>query len=296
MLKREDYKGKKAVVTGAANGIGKCIARKMAERGADVLVVDIHGDEAAKAAEELRSLGVQAESFQADVSLKADCKKIFDKAMEVFGRCDILVNNAGVSASGDVWNIPERDIRWVYEVNVYSHWFMMGYFIPQMEKQGTHCQIVNVCSIAGLITSPSSPAYFSSKHAAVALSEVVFKQLRDKGDKIDVSVFCPGFVQTEMWQTDRHRPERFAVTDDSYYHDEDYQKNLAVSKYVLDNGAPLEETIDSVFKMLEEGKFYLLTHDRYDGMLRAQGVWQADKVRPVELSDVGTSAQLVKEV
>lgn len=125
---------------------------------------------------------------------------------------------------------------------------------------------------------------------------MVFKQLRDKGDKIDVSVFCPGFVQTEMWQTDRHRPERFAVTDDSYYHDEDYQKNLAVSKYVLDNGAPLEETIDSVFKMLEEGKFYLLTHDRYDGMLRAQGVWQADKVRPVELSDVGTSAQLVKEV
>lgn len=296
MLKREDYKGKKAVVTGAANGIGKCIARKMAERGADVLVVDIHGDEAAKAAEELRSLGVQAESFQADVSLKEECKKVFDKAMELFGRCDILVNNAGVSASGDVWNIPERDIRWVYEVNVYSHWFMMGYFIPQMEKQGTHCQIVNVCSIAGLITSPSSPAYFSSKHAAVALSEVVFKQLRDKGDKIDVSVFCPGFVQTEMWQTDRHRPERFAVTDDSYYHDEDYQKNLAVSKYVLDNGAPLEETIDSVFKMLEEGKFYLLTHDRYDGMLRAQGVWQADKVRPVELSDVGTSAQLVKEV
>lgn len=296
MLKREDYKGKKAVVTGAANGIGKCIARKMAERGADILVVDIHGDEAAKAAQELRTLGVQAESFQADVSLKEDCKKIFDKAMEVFGRCDILVNNAGVSASGDVWNIPERDIHWVYEVNVYSHWFMMGYFIPQMEKQGTHCQIVNVCSIAGLITSPSSPACFSSKHAAVALSEVVYKQLRDKGDKIDVSVFCPGFVQTEMWQTDRHRPERFAVTDESYYHDEDYQKNLAVSKYVLDNGAPLEETIDSVFKMLEEGKFYLLTHDRYDGMLRAQGVWQADKVRPVELSDVGTSAQLVKEV
>lgn len=296
MLKREDYKGKKAVVTGAANGIGKCIARKMAECGADVLLVDIHGDEAAKAAEEIRALGVQAESIQADVSVKEECKKVFDKAMELFGRCDILVNDAGVSASGDVWNIPERDIRWVYEVNVYSHWFMMGYFIPQMEKQGTHCQIVNVCSIAGLITSPSSPAYFSSKHAAVALSEVVYKQLRDKGDKIDVSVFCPGFVQTEMWQTDRHRPERFAVTDDPYYHNEDYQKNLAVSKYVLDNGTPLEETIDSVFKMLEEGKFYLLTHDRYDGMLRAQGVWQAEKVRPVELSDVGTSAQLVKEV
>ena len=290
------YKDQKAVVTGAANGIGKSFAVRFAERGAEVLLVDIHGDEAEKAAEEIRSKGGVAYSMEADVSVKEDCRRIFDRAMELWGRTDILVNNAGVSASGDVWNIPERDLRWVYEVNVFSHWFMMGYFIPQMEQQGTHCQIINVCSIAGLITSPASPVYFSSKHAAVALSEVVYKQLREKGADIDVSVFCPGFVATEMWQTDRHRPARYAITDDPYYHDENYQQQLAISKYVTENGTPTEEVMDYVFKLLEDEHFYILSHDKYDGMLRAHGVWQADKVRPVELSDVNVVADLKKDV
>ena len=65
-----------------------------------------------------------------------------------------------------------------------------------------------------------------------------------------------------------------------------------VSKYVTENGAPLEETMDQVFEMLGKKCFYILTHDRYDAMLRAQGVWMANKERPVELSDVGTTAQL----
>lgn len=282
----KDYKGQKAVVTGAANGIGRAIALGMAKRGADVLVADIHGDEVEKVCEEIKAMGRESCAVQADVTLKTDCKKIFDKCMEVFGRCDILVNNAGVSTNGDVWNIPERDIRWVYETNVYSHWYMMGYFIPQMKAQGNHCQILNVCSIAGLITLGSSPAYFSSKHAAVGLSEVVYKSLKAMGSDIDVSVFCPGFVQTEMWKTDRHRPARFAINDDPYYHSEFYEKMVQVNKSVLDNGSPLEPTIEKVFDMLGTECFYILTHEKYDALLRAQGVYQANKTRPVELADV----------
>lgn len=289
---QKDCTGLKAVVTGGANGIGREFALRFAKRGADVLVADIHGDEAEKVAEEIRALGREGHAIQADVSVKADCKKIFDRTMELFGRCDILVNNAGVSTSGTFENIPERDIRWVYEVNVFSHWYMLGYFLPQMEAQDCHCQIVNVCSIAGLITMGSSPSYFSSKHAAVALSEVLYKGLKAKGSKIDVAVFCPGFVQTEMWQTDRHRPERFAINDDPYYHTEEYAKEVAISKAILDNGAPLGETMDYVFRLLEGDHFYILTHDKYDALLRAQGQWQADKVRPVDLSDVALKASM----
>lgn len=291
----KDYKGQKAVITGAANGIGRALALGMAKRGADVLVADIHGDEVEKVCEEIKAMGCESYAVQADVTIKADCKKIFDKCMEVFGRCDILVNNAGVSTNGDVWNIPERDIRWVYETNVYSHWYMMGYFIPQMKAQGNHCQILNVCSIAGLITIGSSPAYFSSKHAAVALSEVVYKEMKAEGNDIDVSVFCPGFVQTEMWKTDRHRPERFAINDDPYYQTDWYKAQEGISKKVLDNSAPLDETIEKVFNMLGTECFYILTHDQYDGLLRAQGVWIADKVRPVELSDVKLVGEYKKD-
>lgn len=279
----KDYKGLKVVVTGAANGIGKALALGCGKRGSDVIVVDIHGDEAAAVAEEIRGFGVEAYSLGADVSLSSECQKIFDFTMEKFGRCDFLINNAGVSTGGDVVQISENDIKWVYETNVYSHWFMMKLFIPQMRKQGNHCQILNVCSIAGIITMGASPVYFSSKHAAVALNEVVYKQLKAAGDDIDLAIFCPGFLQTEMWLTDRHRPERYAIDpDDPYYQQDWYQDFIKFNKHVLDTGLPLEPTIEKVFDALGTTDFYILTHDQYEKLVREQGNFIADKVQPAD--------------
>ena len=159
---------------------------------------------------------------------------------------------------------------------------MLRNFIPQMRKQGNHCQILNVCSIAGLITSGPGPAYFSSKHAAVALAESTYKQLEAAGDDIDISVFCPGFIQTDLYKSDENRPARYAIDpEDPYYKSEKYQKFYAFNKYLLDNGLPLDETIEKVFDMLSKETFYILTHDQYDGPLRAQGQFIADKTAPM---------------
>lgn len=273
----------KVVVTGGANGIGKTIALGFAKRGSDVAIVDIHGDEAEAAAAELRALGSDAFAITADVSVLEQCGMVFDTVMKKFGRVDVLVNDAGVSALSDVEHIPEKDIRWVYETNVYSHWFMMQKFLPQMRAQKTHCQIINVCSIAGLISMNGAPAYFSSKHAAVALSECVYKQMRAENTDIDVSVFCPGYVKTEMHLTDRHRPERFAIRDDEpYYHTEEYAKFVAFNKYLLDNGNDVETAVDSIFKALEKDQFYILDTPKYERLLCEQGVFEAEKVRPVD--------------
>ena len=273
----------KVVVTGGANGIGKTIALGFAKRGSDVAIVDIHGDEAEAAAAELRALGSNAFAITADVSVLEQCGMVFDTVMKKFGRVDVLVNDAGVSALSDVEHIPEKDIRWVYETNVYSHWFMMQKFLPQMRAQKTHCQIINVCSIAGLISMNGAPAYFSSKHAAVALSECVYKQMRAENADIDVSVFCPGYVKTEMHLTDRHRPERFAIRDDEpYYHTEEYAKFVAFNKYLLDNGNDVETAVDSIFKALEKDQFYILDTPKYERLLCEQGVFEAEKVRPVD--------------
>ena len=280
-----EYAGKILIITGGANGIGRALALGCAKRGADVLIADIHGDEAEAVAQEIRSLGRKAVAVQADVSLSDECQKIFDRTMEEFGRCDILINDAGVSNGADILDIKEQDIKWVTEVNVYSHWFMMQKFIPQMQKQGTHCQILNVCSIAGLITLGSAPVYFSTKHAAVALSECVYKSLKASGADIDLSVFCPGFVQTEMHLTDRHRPQRFAIPDnDPYYGSEQYKKFIEFNKKILDNGAPLEPTIEKVFEALGKKQFYILTHENYDELLKQQGIFQANRVEPVDPS------------
>ncbi len=190
-----NYENAKVVITGGANGIGKTLALGFAKRGSDVAIVDIHGDEAEAVAKEIRGMGRKSFAMQADVSVLDECKAILEKTMAEFGRCDVLVNNAGVSALSDVEHIPEKDIRWVYETNVYSHWFMMQSFLPQMRSQKSHCQIINVCSIAGLISMNGAPAYFSSKHAAVALSECVYKQLKEDKADIDVSIFCPGYIR-----------------------------------------------------------------------------------------------------
>ena len=278
-----DFENAKVVVTGGANGIGKTIAMGFAKRGSDVAIVDIHGDEAEAAAAELRSLGRNAFAIEADVSVLDDCKMVFDTVMEKFGRVDVLVNNAGVSALSDVEHIPEKDIRWGYETNVYSHWFMMQQFLPQMRAQGNHCQIINVCSIAGLISMNGAPAYFSSKHAAVALAECLYKQLRAEKADIDISVFCPGYIDTQMHLTDRHRPQRFAIGEnEEYYHTEAYAKQIAFNRYLLDNGAPVEKAVESIFTALAKDQFYIYDSPKYERLLCEQGVFEAEKVAPVD--------------
>lgn len=197
----------------------------------------------------------------------------------------MLINNAGVSAFGDVTEIVEQDIHWVTEVNVYAHWYMMGLFIPQMKKQGNHCQILNVCSIAGIITLSSAPVYFSTKHAAVALSESTYKWLKETNANIDLAVFCPGFVKTEMYLTDRHRPTRYAKDDNPFYTSPKYQEYNKLNRYVLDTGRELAPVIEEVFAALDTDNFFILTHDKYDSMIRNQGVFQADKVRPINPGD-----------
>lgn len=281
-----NYKGQVAVITGAGNGIGKALAIGFAERGSKVFVVDIHSDDAEKTVREIQENGGEATCLQADVSVSSECQKIFDTCMERYGRCDILVNNAGVSALGEITEASERDLEWVTSVNYFSHFYMMRRFIPQMVEQKTHCQILNVCSIAGIITSTSSPIYFSTKHAAVALSEATYKFIQSKGYDIDIAVFCPGFVQTEMYLTDRHRPERYQINDDPFYHSEKYKIYSALNKKVLDSGKSLDEVIPKVFDALDKKQFYILTHPQYDALIRKQGEFEADMERPIDETDV----------
>jgi short-subunit dehydrogenase len=136
-----------------------------------------------------------------------------------------------------------------------------------MMKQGTPCHILNVASVAGLLTSPHMPAYFATKHASVALTESVYYDVQASGAQIKMSVFCPGYVQTDLHNSERHRPERYSDPSDPYYSSEKFAINKARAKHVIETGMPIDSIGMSVFQAIEDEIFYILTDPRYSTVI-----------------------------
>ena len=283
----KDFKGRVAVITGAANGFGFEFVKEAAKRGMKILAVDIEGDEVLACEPVAKELGAEEiVCLQADVSLLEDTEKIVKTAMEKFGQIDLLINNAGTGKGGTISNLPLRDWEWMVYANLMSHVYMMRQVIPIMMKQGTHCNILNVCSIAGLITSNAMPGYYSTKHAAVQLSRATQYELEEIGADIQVSIFCPGFVQTDLHHAERHRPARFSDPTDPYYQSAEFFASEKASEYVVTTGLPIDGFGETVFKGIEDDQFYIVTHPQYDPLMRKQIYDRVDNVNP-DLRNVG---------
>ena len=283
----KDFKGRVAVITGAANGFGFEFVKEAAKREMKILAVDIEGDEVLACEPVAKELGAEEiVCLQADVSLLADTEKIVRTAMEKFGQIDLLINNAGTGKGGTISNLPLRDWEWMVYANLMSHVYMMRQVIPIMMKQGTHCNILNVCSIAGLITSNAMPGYYSTKHAAVQLSRATQYELEEIGADIQISIFCPGFVQTDLHHAERHRPARFSDPADPYYQSAEFFASEKASEYVVTTGLPIDGFGETVFKGIEDDQFYIVTHPQYDPLMRKQIYDRVDNVNP-DLRNVG---------
>jgi NAD(P)-dependent dehydrogenase (short-subunit alcohol dehydrogenase family) len=260
----KDFAGKVAVITGAGNGFGVEFAKECATRGMKVVIADIDEHDLQLTKDIVSNMGAEVLAVVTDVSIYREVEQLAQKAVETFGSVDLLFNNAGVVVPGAIWEIPVQDWEWILSVNVNGLFHGMKAFIPIMLKQDTPCHIVNTASVAGLLSTGSMPAYHTSKHAAVGLTESVNLSLQAMQAKIKVSVFCPGFVQTDLHHSDRHRPERFKITpDEPYYQSASYQTGLARAKYVIETGIPIDSIGQSVFIAIEEEKFYILTHPQY---------------------------------
>ncbi|MCD8500784.1 MAG: SDR family NAD(P)-dependent oxidoreductase [Bacillaceae bacterium] len=264
----KDFKGKVAVITGAGNGFGVEFAKECAQREMKVVISDIDKEDLSRTEKIVSDLGAEVLSVLADVSIYQEVENIVEKTIERFGSVDLLFNNAGVVVAGPVWEIPLQDWDWIMGVNVNGIMHGLRAFIPPMLKQDTPCHIVNVASVAGLLTTPSMAAYHTSKHAAVALAESVNYSLQAMNSKIKTSVFCPGFVQTDLHNCDRHRPERFAIDpNEPYYQSATYKAGLERGRHVITTGIPIDSIGQSVFIAIEEEKFYILTHPQYNPVI-----------------------------
>jgi NAD(P)-dependent dehydrogenase (short-subunit alcohol dehydrogenase family) len=194
----KDLKNKIAVVTGAASGIGQATATEFADKGADVVVSDINEAGLADTVRTIEAKGRRAVAVRTDVSKPEQVEAMIRKALDTFGRIDILMNNAGVGLTGEMRHLSLQDWDWIVGINLWGPIYGVHFALPHMVKQKSG-HIVNVASSAGLIASPCMSAYTTTKFGIVGLSEVLRNELARFG--IGVTVVCPGFVRTNIFDT-----------------------------------------------------------------------------------------------
>ena len=149
-----DFKGKTAVVTGAASGIGLELARIFAEQGMNVVLADIERDALDAAVDEVSALGVEALGVVTDVGSGKSVAALCEATVARFGSVQVLCNNAGVYTGGLLWEQTEDDYEWLMRVNQWGVIHGLRHFLPQMIEQGDACHIVNTSSMASLCTLP----------------------------------------------------------------------------------------------------------------------------------------------
>jgi 3-oxoacyl-[acyl-carrier protein] reductase len=188
-------KGKTALVTGGARGIGRAIALACAQEGADIVIWDVNEQEAAKTCAEITSLGRQAFSQQVDVTNFTSVEEGVNKILDKFSRIDILVNNAGITKDGLLLRMGEAEWDAVLNVNLKGTFNCIKAVSKVMVKQRSG-KIISIASIIGLIGNAGQANYSASKAGVIALTKTAAKELAARN--INVNAVAPGFIETDM--------------------------------------------------------------------------------------------------
>jgi NAD(P)-dependent dehydrogenase (short-subunit alcohol dehydrogenase family) len=207
----KQLRGRVAVVTGGASGIGKALARAFLGEGMKVVLADVEAPALDKAVAELGGpvLGVVT-----DVSSPASVNALAERVFAEHGACHILCNNAGVGVPNlDVWETEPSDFQWVYGVNVFGVAHGIQAFVPRMLASGEEGLVMNTSSGDGGISPLAQQVVYASSKAAVSImTECLAAQLTGRGTKLRAAIFYPagGLLPTGIWTTKRNRPQALA--------------------------------------------------------------------------------------
>jgi NAD(P)-dependent dehydrogenase (short-subunit alcohol dehydrogenase family) len=248
---------KVAVVTGAASGIGLAMTEAFLSEGMKVAMADVDATALDDAAGRLAAAGADVTPVVTDVRDGESVRHLAQATYERYGTAHVVCNNAGVSAAAPPWELTESEWKWVLDVNLWGVIHGTRTFVPRFLEQGEG-HVVNTASLAGLITGVLS-AYSVSKHAVVALSESTYFALRMAGADIGVSVLCPGFVRTRIWESERNRPADVEPgrEQDETLHD--------IGKALVLAGIDPAEVGRAVVEAVKTDRFYILTHEGSEG-------------------------------
>lgn len=247
----KELEGKTAVVTGAASGIGRAMARRFAAAHMNVALADLDSDELDTLAEELRGHDVGSIAVRTDVAHEADVQALAEAVDDAFGNVHLVCNNAGVGGAwGPLSQIQTKDWQRVLGVNLWGVIHGLSAFLPAMLAHGEEGHIVNTASVNGLTSSPFVAPYGASKHAVFGLSQTLFQEMALEGGRIGVSVLCPAAVDTNAWKS---------IYDASGNGDHGKARVSAN----LSAGMDPDEVATLVYSAIRDRRFYVFTHHEW---------------------------------
>lgn len=262
----KEFKGKVAVITGSASGMGRAVAERAAREGMKVVLADVEQKALDKAESELKATGADVLAVRTDVSKPEALQELAKRTLDRFGAVHLLHNNAGVGGGAAFWETSLADWKWIMGVNFWGPIYGIWAFLPIMLKQDTEGHIVSTSSMGGLISSPYvGTPYCVSKFGVMALMETLSHELALMGAKIGVSVLCPGQVNTNIGKPERNRPAEL-MNDPKWDEKISALTHVkALHKMAQDptTGMAPKQVADMVFDAVMENQFYIYTHPEW---------------------------------
>jgi NAD(P)-dependent dehydrogenase (short-subunit alcohol dehydrogenase family) len=250
-----DLKGKTAVITGGASGIGLATAIQFSKAGAKIVLGDIEDGPLAEQVKEMRSHGATVIGVHCDVAKESDVEALRDAALKEFGAVHVIFNNAGV-AGGSTIGTPKKVWDWVMSVNLDGVVNGMNAFIPLFLEQNEG-HVVNTASEAGLVGVAGMGPYNASKFAVVGISESLFHELANTGKNVHVSVLCPNFVRTRIFESERNMPKELA----SFAENPENEEIKKIAAALVNAGIDAADVAKAVEDAVVNEKFWILTHE-----------------------------------
>ena len=264
----DELRGKVAVVTGGASGIGYALCELFAHEGMQVVMSDVDADRLDAAAQQLdATVGSDVLGVPADVTRWEDVERLAGRAVERFGAVHVLCNNAGVQRDGYAWEFSLDEWHWILGVNLWGTIHGIKAFLPGMLERGEPAHVVNTASIGGLVAFPRLAMYAAAKAGVIALSETLHNDLRELGAPIGVSVLCPGPTMSSLREHSR-----------SLHPGGLEEPPISLVTHV--ERTPAADVAAQVVDAIRAKRFWILTHPEYSGLIerRFQGILETDEV------------------
>jgi len=198
MLEELKLKGKVALVTGSAQGIGKAVALLLARNGADIIVSDINLEKAEETAKEIEAIGSKSMAIRTDVANLEDVEQTVQSVLERFGKIDFLINNAGITRDKLILRMTEEDWDVVLNINLKGTFNCTKTVIKHMAKQRSG-KIVSIASVVGEMGNAGQSNYAASKAGVIGFTKTIAREFASRG--INVNAIAPGYIQTPMTES-----------------------------------------------------------------------------------------------